>query len=397
MVPSFRLASLRASPFRAVLARYLVLLLIAATCVPLEAASAIQQVPTGPAELQPRRDGQTSWGDTLFARYDFKSGETVSLYVEGDSLVIDYWLFRNITAAFSSFDDTEANTFRAGFGFGDAKLWFYLEYSKYIILFILILIPLMLFLLVQLVKSRRSERKALEDQKRILRTRRYVEQSREDERKRLARELHDGPLQTLYALRMNLALVDQSPRQHDATVGEVASELRGLTDTLRSPLLSGYGLGEALRTLAERHRETSGTTVDLTIDPDLFSDEDPDAIPEQQTTALFRMTQEALSNVARHSQATRVRVVLRREDVEGAKGVSLIIEDDGSGFDLPRRLEDLAETGHYGLLGQRERAEILGGELLIWSVPGQGTRLTVWVPLHVSDSLLELHLLHASS
>jgi signal transduction histidine kinase len=138
-------------------------------------------------------------------------------------------------------------------------------------------------------------------------------------------------------------------------------------------------------------------SVDLTIDPDLFSDDDSDAIPEQQTTALFRMTQEALSNVARHSKADHVRVVLRRENMDGAKGISLIIEDNGAGFDLPGRFEDLAEIGHYGLLGQRERAEILGGELFIWSAPGQGTRLTAWVPLHVSDSLLELQLLHTTS
>lgn len=309
---------------------------------------------------------------------------------------MDYWLFRNLNSTFVAFDDPERSSFRAGVGLYGPKLRLWFEYSKYAIIAIGLLISVLIVMGFKLKKSREAEREAIEDRKRTLRIRRYIEQGREDERKRLARELHDGPLQTLYALRMNLALVNQSPEQHDATVGEVASELRGLTDTLRSPLLSGYGLGEALRTLAERHRDTGDVSVDLTIDPDLFSHGEAEAIPEQQTTALFRMTQEALSNVARHSKAHYVRVVLRREVIDDVNGVSLIIEDDGMGFDLPQRLEDLAEAGHYGLLGQRERAEILGGQLFVWSAPGQGTRLSAWVPLHVSDSLLELQLLHTS-
>ncbi len=358
-----------------------------------------QNAPADSTKLQGRRQGQAGWGggDSLIVQYDFRRGHTVHLYAGGDSLVLDYWLFRDLNSAFASFDNPKTTSFRAGFGLGESNVWLYIDYSKYIISLIIILIPSFIFLALQLIRSRRAEREAKENQKRILRTRRYIEQSREDERKRLARELHDGPLQTLYALRMNLALVNQSPEQHDATVGEVASELRGLTDTLRSPMLSGYGLGESLRTLAERHRKTSGMSVDLTIDPDLFSDDDSDAIPEQQTTALFRMTQEALSNVARHSKADHVRVTLRREDQDGDKGVSLIVEDNGTGFDMADRVEDLAEMGHYGLLGQRERAEVLGGELFVWSERGQGTRLMAWVPLHVPDSLLDPHLFHTIS
>ncbi len=381
--------------YRSVLARYLTLLLIASSCC-VEASYAMQQsAAADSSDLLPRRKGQTSWGDSLVVSYDFERGETVRLYAQADSLEMDYWLFRNLNSAFASFDEPEVNSFRAGFGLNESNMRLYIDYSKYIISLIFISIPLIVFLFVQLMRSRRSEREALKDRKRTLLTRRYIEQSREDERKRLARDLHDGPLQTLYALRMNLALVNQSPEKHDATVGEVASELRGLTDTLRSPLLSGYGLGEALRTLAERHRKSSAMSVDLTVDPDLFSGEHSD-IPEQQTTALFRMTQEALSNVARHSQASHVRVSLSKEDVNAAAGISLVIEDDGVGFALPRRLEDLAEIGHYGLLGQRERAEILGGELFVWSELGQGTRLTIWMPLLVPDSLLETNLLHTT-
>lgn len=379
------------------LARLLAILLIAGTssgiCV---AYAAPQNAPADSTELENRRQGQASSGDSIFVRYDFKRGQTVHLYAQGDSLVMNYWLFRTLNSTFVSFDDPRTNTFRAGFGLGESNMQLYIDYSKYILSLIALLIPSLIFLIIQLMRSRRSEKEARENERRVLRTRRYIEQSREDERKRLARELHDGPLQTLYALRMNLALVDQSPEQHDATVGEVASELRGLTDTLRSPLLSGYGLGESLRTLTERHRKTSGMSVDLTIEPDLFSDSHTDAIPEQQTTALFRMTQEALSNVARHSRAGHVHVILRRENLKGDEGVSLIIEDDGAGFAMADRLEDLAEKGHYGLLGQRERAEILGGELFVWSAPGQGTRLTAWVPLHVSGFLIESHLLNTT-
>jgi signal transduction histidine kinase len=377
-------------------------LLLLLVMLPASAAAQSQRASEAPAdttELPQSREamiGQVVDGDTLLMRYRFDREESVVLYASPtDSLEINYTLFRVLSRMFASFDTPEPGSFTAGVAVAGSTLRLWLEYSKYALMLLVALVLALIVLIVKLRRSRRAEREAVRERERTIRIRRYAEQSREDERRRLARELHDGPLQTLYALRMNLALVHQNPEQHDATVGEIADELRGLTNTLRSPL-SGYGLGEALRTLAERHRETTGMRVHLDIDSALQSHSDGDPIGEPQATAFFRLTQEALSNAARHSQAENVRIQLHRRAIDGREGVALVVEDDGMGFRVPDQLEDLGEAGHYGLVGQQERADVLGGEFFVWSEPGQGTRMSVWIPLRVSQPTSEPALLDAA-
>ncbi len=96
-------------------------------------------------------------------------------------------------------------------------------------------------------------------------------------------------------------------------------------------------------------------------------------LPSEAELALYRMAQEALSNVVRHAQATYVTVQLDFADGE----VSLSVEDNGRGFDVPESPAEMAPSGHYGLLGLQERAELNGGHLTIQSQPGQGTRLNI--------------------
>lgn len=197
--------------------------------------------------------------------------------------------------------------------------------------------------------------------------------SLEEERKRVARELHDELGQQLAALRMEVsvlrirtgsgeALAPQSWQQMQERVDRLVATVRGLVSDLRPPALDG-GLSAAIDWLAAEFTRSTGLPCEVDVDP-AANDLCPDV-----GIMLFRITQESLTNVRRHAQATRASVALHAEGDEWC----LSVTDDGVGFDAssPR-------TG-YGLLGMEERAGLLGGTLDIDSAPGRGTRVRVRV------------------
>lgn len=209
-----------------------------------------------------------------------------------------------------------------------------------------------------------------------------VIQAQEEERARIAGDLHDTVVQTLTAIGRRLRVLGgQVASQPDAVGAELdemagaalaeAEEMRRLSRNLRPSVLDHLGLPAALQLLAEELRAT-GLTVDLSVVGDAAR------LADRLRTTLFRIAQEALTNVRRHSGARRVDVRLDVGDGE----VLLIVADDGRGFDpadvAPR---PHARTEHLGLLGMRERAALLGGTCAIDSQPGQGTRISVALPL----------------
>lgn len=219
----------------------------------------------------------------------------------------------------------------------------------------------------------RASREALSQaQHRLLR-------SREEERARLARDLHDGPLQALIGLNLQLGLLQ--PKVADSTalqemraeVRTLLTDLRGVCSELRPPMLDMLGLAAALRSLAEDWSTQSGVAVHLDL-PDLSA---LPPLPGDTAVNLYRVAQEALANAARHAGASRVNICLAgRED-----GIRLIVEDDGRGFNPPGEIGELTSSGHFGLVGLRERVNLIGGKLNLDSVPGRGTRIQVeWRP-----------------
>jgi signal transduction histidine kinase len=204
-----------------------------------------------------------------------------------------------------------------------------------------------------------------------------VVSAQEDERKRIARELHDDTSQSLAVLVMALdgALAalkaGLAPRLEEAKALAVRTieEVHRMILDLRPSVLDDLGLQSAIRWYAERHLVSRGLSVRCE-----FEAEDR-RFPAAFETALFRICQEAMSNIARHAQAESVLVQLGESD-----GVIRIeIEDDGRGFD-PGNVSH-AERRHFGLMGIEERVEILGGKVNIISAPGQGTRIQLEVPL----------------
>ena len=210
-------------------------------------------------------------------------------------------------------------------------------------------------------------RRSREHGRQLADSRRRLADSREAERMRLARELHDGPMQDLQAMRLALSVAARDgagpevPELNVALLG-VASELRRIAEDLRPPVLDTFGLAAALRALADRLRARHpGAALELELDDDGAD------LPDGVGIALYRIAQEAISNALRHGGAALLRARYHR----GAAAADLRIEDDGRGFALPRDLTELEREGHLGLAGMKERAESLGGRLRIESEPGR--------------------------
>jgi PAS domain S-box-containing protein len=204
----------------------------------------------------------------------------------------------------------------------------------------------------------------------------------EQERRRLAAEIHDGPVQHLAALDVTLETlrrhVDPNPRP-DGVVERVQEglqktirELRRLMVELHPPALKERGLRAALADHMEQLERASG------IEPSLEC-ELPARLPSDIETTLYRIAQEALANVTRHARATAVSV---RVDA-GDGCVQMDVRDDGVGFD-PDRLQRNPSGEHFGLIGMRQRAEMVGGSWEVSSAPGAGTTVCVRLPMEVA-------------
>jgi signal transduction histidine kinase len=205
----------------------------------------------------------------------------------------------------------------------------------------------------------------------------------EEERIRIALELHDGPVQRLAALGYLLERAARLGRRGntdrmlglvDEALGELRGEvdgLRRLMSDLRPPVLDESGLDNALRDhLATLFSRTP-------VQAELVSRLNGDRVPPQSETVLYRVAQEAFLNICRHAGARHLLVSLER--IAGAS--VLTIEDDGVGFSDTHARARLRE-GHFGLVGMRERVELAGGSWNLISVPGTGTRITATLPDH---------------
>ena len=203
---------------------------------------------------------------------------------------------------------------------------------------------------------------------------RSVWRVQEDERRRLARELHDGIGQNLTALKHRLVqlgdgLAPQQRAKLDAAIalcGDALEDTRHLSRLLRPPILDDLGLEPALRALARTLGESAALDVTVEI-------EDLPALDDDLQTLLFRVAQEALNNTAKHAHA---RTVLMRLIARGGL-LQLLVADDGGGCDP----EVALRAGGSGLSGMRERLRLYEGSLELHAAPGTGTRLRAVVPL----------------
>ncbi len=206
---------------------------------------------------------------------------------------------------------------------------------------------------------------AFEIQQRFQRMARAVWRVEENERRRLASELHDNLGQVLTALRMRLERLPDGVERDAAveTAAQALEDIRNLSRLLRPPVLDDLGLKAALDWLARRTREDMGLPVHVVNELDAKLDADLE-------TLVFRIIQEALTNTAKHANATRVEIYLRRF----ADRLELRVRDNGDGFD-PRLINSEDSPKGVGLAGMRDRVSFFGGDLIINSSPGRGATI----------------------
>ena len=212
-----------------------------------------------------------------------------------------------------------------------------------------------------------------------------VIQAQEEERKRLAREIHDGPAQSLASVVMRLELCS---RLSDTDMDRARGELNDLKETVRDNLrevrqiifdlrpmaLDDLGLVHTVRRYFESLMEKGWPSIELE------SDGDEKVLPLEYRVSCFRLIQEASNNVKKHANSQHVWVDMSF----GEEGLTLIVRDDGVGFDSEDDSLELREKGHYGLVGMRERVDLMGGDFQLKSVPGHGTTIRVQIPVPAS-------------
>jgi len=209
----------------------------------------------------------------------------------------------------------------------------------------------------------------------------FITRGQEEERRRLARELHDDTTQSLIALAQRIEMAQKALARDPALAGSRLAELkematsilqdiRRFTRDLRPTYLEDLGLLPALEMLVreldqpgdlQATFEATGAIRRLPLDLELTA---------------FRIAQEALNNAARHAQASHVHLGLGFAE----SGLTIYVEDDGVGFTAPERPWELARRGHFGLMGMQERALMFGGHLSVQSSPGKGAKVTAFLP-----------------
>jgi signal transduction histidine kinase len=239
---------------------------------------------------------------------------------------------------------------------------------------------------IQLEATHKEQQKVTEELKSVQENLRYylkqATRAQEEERKRISHELHDDTIQSLVVLSRQLDslasrdkdLTEETRQQLEDLWQQTDNILRGvrrLSQDLRPAALDRLGLLPALEWLASNVSEFSGITTKVNI----IGEER--RLPEEEEIALFRITQEALRNVWRHSKARNAEIEVEFNEEK----IRIFISDDGQGFEIQNSLSEFTKVGKLGLTGMQERAQLIGGKINVQSQAGKGSIITVELPI----------------
>lgn len=217
-----------------------------------------------------------------------------------------------------------------------------------------------------------------------------ITQTQEDERKRIARELHDDSVQSLIAIGQRIELIKEmldNPAEARARLSEVRTMVTGTIASIRQfsrdlrPLaLEDLGLMAAMQYLVNQLAQTEGIEVSLKVDGEF------EGLPADLEVTIYRILQEALNNVRKHAHATQVNVSAKFTK----RQVRLTVQDNGRGFEVPESLTDFASNGSFGMMGLQERAHLFGGNVVVHSKPDKGTTIHLVMPRQAELPQLEI-------
>lgn len=234
--------------------------------------------------------------------------------------------------------------------------------------------------IVNITQNKQAEIELKESRLRLCELSSHIESIKEEERTRIAREIHDEIGALLTALKMDLAWVTRRLPSENSALLEKTQDMADLLDT------AGKAANELVHSLRPGSLDCFGIVAAIEIETAEFAkrtniickvskSEDEIDVAEEQSITLYRVLQEALNNIMKHAAAHRVEISISRPD---ASQIELIVSDDGCGFDEAAR----DKPRSFGLRGMQERITQLGGTARIISTPGSGTRITVRLPLH---------------
>jgi len=226
----------------------------------------------------------------------------------------------------------------------------------------------------------RAEREIRNSREQLRNLSAHLQSVREEERTRMAREIHDELGQGLTALKMDVSWLNRRLLEEDATlknkltsmeevIDRTIETVQKLSGELRPGMLDDLGLAAAIEWQAEEFQKRTGIESEVSL-----GSEEP-VLNRDQSTTLFRIFQETLTNVIRHARATKVEVRLEEQDGR----IVLEVTDNGRGITQ----EEISDPKSFGLIGMRERVEFIDGEVTIVGSPGKGTRITVTLPLEI--------------
>jgi signal transduction histidine kinase len=207
-----------------------------------------------------------------------------------------------------------------------------------------------------------------------------ITESQEEERKRIARELHDDTVQSLIAIGQRIELIKEmlnDPVEARTRLGELRTLVTGAIASVRQfsrdlrPLaLEDLGLVAAMQYLVNQLAQSEGIEVNLDVEGTA------EGLPGDMEVAIYRVLQEALNNVKKHADATEVEVLAQFAEEQ----ILLTVHDNGRGFVVPGSVTDLASSGSFGVMGLQERAQLFGGHTIFESQPGEGTTVRMVMP-----------------
>ena len=226
-------------------------------------------------------------------------------------------------------------------------------------------------------ERKKSEKEIMESRGKLRRLAAHLQVNREEERERIAHEIHDELGQALTALKMDVHWIGRKLSETDDPLVEKTVTMSTLIDTtvqsvkriiseLRPRLLDDFGFSAAMEWQVDEFMKRTGIQCDIELEPeDIILD-------EARSIAIFRIFQETLTNITRHANATRVRVALK----ESTNVIEMKVIDNGKGLSKKR----LSTPQSFGIIGMRERAHSLGGSLVIYGARDKGTTVTVTIP-----------------